>query len=288
MGKSMNKKIVKEELTETIICLKHIIKYLTEKSNKLLSAPVTHIASLAIIFNVIAYSSISIASSPLAYDVNNLNEKQNIVAISDKINANLILVQYPEPLLIIPLDEAPTYNYVADTLTIKEPVEAPDTFSNDVTSKIQWPFPHGVSMSSHYGERNIISCENCSKYHQGLDFTPGLGSGIQAVADGIVYETKNFDKTYLDTPEGSYGSYIIIKHNVDGIEFDTLYAHLMFGSIAVKAGDKVKVGDFIGQVGETGIVTGPHLHFEVRIDGEKINPYPWLVEMNAKTSQPKE
>jgi murein DD-endopeptidase MepM/ murein hydrolase activator NlpD len=279
---------VKQEAVETVKYLKHILKYLTEKSNKVLSSPVTQLASLAVVFNVIASSTISIASSPLAYDLNNLNGKQNIVAISDKINANLILIQYQEPLLVIPLDEAPAYNYAADTLPMPELKEVPNTFSNDVTSKIQWPFPHGVSMSSHYGERNIVSCKHCSKYHQGLDFTPGLGSGIQAVADGIVYETRNFDKTYLDTPEGSYGSYIIIRHNVDGIEFETLYAHLMFGSIAVNAGDKVKVGDFIGQVGATGIVTGPHLHFEIRIGGEKINPYPWLVEMNAKTSQTKE
>lgn len=284
MVKILNIKQVNEDVSETVKYLRHILKYLTEKSNKVLEAPATRLAASALAFNIILASVISFYSNPLTYDLNNLTQKQNIVALSDRINANLILMKYEEPLMVIPIDDAPTYEYAADTFDIPEPREA-NTFTNDVTSKIQWPFPYGVPMSSHYGERNIISCNHCSKYHQGLDFTPGLGSGVQSIADGVVYETKNFDKTYLDTQEGSYGSYIIIRHNIDGAEFETLYAHLMFGSIAVNAGDAVKVGDFIGQVGETGIVTGPHLHFEVRIAGEKINPYPWLVEMNAKTSQ---
>lgn len=280
----LSKTVIKNELSELGKYSTHVGKYFLEKS-KNLTNPFTQITTLALAFNLALYGFIININNTVEYDLHNLEQKSMVFNVGDIFPYEAFTSYNTEPQLegFIPLDEAPTFDYASATVEIPEAREAA-TFENDATSKIQWPFPYGVPISSGYGPRTP-SCNYCSSYHRGLDFTPGLGAGIQAVADGVVYETKNFDRTYLDTPEASYGTYIIINHNVDGVEFQSLYAHLMFGSIAVKAGDKVKVGDFLGQVGVTGITTGPHLHFEIRIDGQQINPYPWLTEMNKKTSK---
>ncbi|WP_416232766.1 M23 family metallopeptidase, partial [Erythrobacter sp. T5W1-R] len=71
----------------------------------------------------------------------------------------------------------------------------------------------------------------------------------------------------------SYGLYISLEH---GASLQTRYAHL--SRLAVAAGDTVKKGDLIGYVGSTGRSTGPHLHYEVRVDGVAVNPIPYMME----------
>ena len=71
----------------------------------------------------------------------------------------------------------------------------------------------------------------------------------------------------------SYGNYVIIDH---GGGVHTLYAHMLNGSLKVSAGQSVSAGQAIGNIGSTGNVTGPHLHFEVRINGNRVNPLPYL------------
>ena len=70
----------------------------------------------------------------------------------------------------------------------------------------------------------------------------------------------------------SYGKYISIEH---GASLQTRFAHL--SDMVVSAGDKVKKGDLIGYVGSTGRSTGPHLHYEVRVDGVAVDPSPYMV-----------
>jgi len=275
------------ELNRTVLKIFQIgFKTVKKKTPKALAGTV----AIAFLFNVAAFNTINnyVEQQTRELDAANMAAKNNYLNISDMFFAGKSkTTDFTEEGLILDLID---YDY--DLLSSEKPTKievenydrTSNSFTNDRTSKIQWPFPTGVPISSSYGYRDA-PCKFCSSNHKGIDFDPGLGAGIQAVADGVVVETRNFPLTYLDNPEASYGSYIIIKHNVAGVEFESLYAHLMFDSIAVFAGDEVKVGDFIGQVGETGIVTGAHLHFEIRIDGEKINPYPWLVEMNAKTSK---
>ena len=74
-------------------------------------------------------------------------------------------------------------------------------------------------------------------------------------------------------PRGSYGYCVIISHG-NGLE--TLYAHMIAGSLRVTAGQKVQRGQQLGQIGSTGFVTGPHLHFEVMVNGTKVDPAPYL------------
>ena len=72
---------------------------------------------------------------------------------------------------------------------------------------------------------------------------------------------------------GSYGVHVIIR---DEGYTDVYYAHMIDGSLKVKAGDVVTQGQEIGNVGNTGTSTGPHLHFAIMMDGEFINPVPFL------------
>ncbi|KQQ08338.1 hypothetical protein ASF46_13560 [Rathayibacter sp. Leaf296] len=139
-------------------------------------------------------------------------------------------------------------------------------FTNDQNASIQWPFAVGVPVGDRFGYRN---CAGCSVNHGGTDFNPGNGSPIQAIADGVV-------RTVIDG-EGSLGVHVIVDHEIDGELVSSVYAHMQHGTAAVEEGDPVKVGQLLGLVGSTGMSTGPHLHFEIRIDGvTKVDSYLWL------------
>jgi len=129
------------------------------------------------------------------------------------------------------------------------------------------------TITSEYGWRTP-PCRDCSADHKGVDFVPGYGEPIFAVADGMVIEMGS---------SGGYGNYVKLKHlmgNSEGVieEWVTLYAHMKNGSFpeGMIIGTVVKSGDTIGAVGNTGASTGPHLHFELTINGEHVDPLPLL------------
>lgn len=97
------------------------------------------------------------------------------------------------------------------------------------------------------------------RFHAGIDFTAPRGVEVYATADGTVEE--------VTTEIWGYGQHIIINH---GNGFRTLYGHL--SKFKVKRGQKVTRGQLIGLIGSTGKSTGPHLHYEVHKNGEKLNP----------------
>ena len=97
------------------------------------------------------------------------------------------------------------------------------------------------------------------KMHEGIDLTAPRGTEIFATADGVVL--------FAGPTNGGYGRKIMIDH---GFGYRTLYGHCY--QIHVKRGDKVKRGDVIGTVGSTGLSTRPHLHYEVHVNGRKVNP----------------
>ena len=142
------------------------------------------------------------------------------------------------------------------------------SYSTTGTGSIRWPFPTAVPISSGYGDR-VAPCRYCSSNHRGVDFVPGNGAPIFAIADGVVTAAEF---------GGGYGQYVYLEHDINGRSVLTVYAHMQRGSSPLRVGDEVEVGDFIGLVGNTGISTGPHLHFEVRIEGEYVNPFAWLKE----------
>lgn len=97
------------------------------------------------------------------------------------------------------------------------------------------------------------------KMHAGLDFTAPQGTPIYATADGVV-------TTAANTGNG-YGIHVVINH---GYGYETLYGHMV--RVKARAGQRVKRGDLIGYVGSTGKSTGPHCHYEVHKNGQKLDP----------------
>ena len=100
--------------------------------------------------------------------------------------------------------------------------------------------------------------------HKGIDMAAPTGTPIYATADGLVSKAEYYS---------SYGNFIAIGH---GGELETRYAHL--SRIAVASGQRVRKGDLIGYVGSTGRSTGPHLHYEVRVAGQAVDPSPYMTE----------
>lgn len=108
--------------------------------------------------------------------------------------------------------------------------------------------------------------------HKGIDLAQPMGTPVYATADGLVSKAEPFS---------SYGNYIQIEH---GGELQTRYAHL--SGYAVGAGQFVHKGDLIGYVGSTGRSTGPHLHYEVRVAGEAVDPRPYMVDTQFAAADP--
>jgi murein DD-endopeptidase MepM/ murein hydrolase activator NlpD len=118
-------------------------------------------------------------------------------------------------------------------------------------------------VSSGYGIR-VHPITRDKKAHKGIDYAAPTGTPIRTVGDGVV--------EFAGTQRG-YGNVIEIKHRAD---MTTVFAHL--SRIGVKKGQKVEQGDIIGAVGTTGFSTGPHLHFEFRVDGEHKDPLTLVAE----------
>ena len=139
-------------------------------------------------------------------------------------------------------------------------------YTNDTKGTIQWPFPSPVPISSGFGAR-VAPCYGCTSFHEGLDFVPGAGTPIGAVADGTV--------TYAAF-DSNYGYHVIVDHNINGQKVQSLYAHMLAGSIKVVVGQQVTVTQQLGEVGNTGHSTGAHLHLEIHLDGTPVDPFAWL------------
>jgi murein DD-endopeptidase MepM/ murein hydrolase activator NlpD len=142
------------------------------------------------------------------------------------------------------------------------------TYATNWSGDVRWPFPFSVPISDDYGYR-VPPCAGCSSYHDGIDFTPGYGQPIYAIANGVV-------STHEEN--GGLGNHVMLTHIIDGKIVESVYGHMQYGSSALVPGQEVKAGDLIGLVGTTGQSTGPHLHFELFIDGVNVNPGPWLRE----------
>jgi len=115
--------------------------------------------------------------------------------------------------------------------------------------------------SSEYGSR-VHPVTGRRANHKGIDMAAPTGTPIFATADGTVDMAQWF---------GGYGNFIKLEH---GGDMETRYGHL--SKLNVRPGQEVKKGDLIGFVGSTGRSTGPHLHYEVRIAGEAVDPTPYL------------
>ncbi|OLC27385.1 MAG: hypothetical protein AUG06_07595 [Actinobacteria bacterium 13_1_20CM_2_65_11] len=135
---------------------------------------------------------------------------------------------------------------------------------------LSWPMP-GARISQPFGPSDVVLEPRLGVYphfHTGVDLAAPLGTPVLAAADGVVVSVAH---THI-----GYGNYVMIAHGGGVI---TLYAHLL--ETDVNVGDKVSRGKRIGLEGSTGLSTGPHLHFEVRINDQVVDPMRYLTALPA-------
>ncbi|MDT4332457.1 peptidoglycan DD-metalloendopeptidase family protein [Methylomonas sp. MED-D] len=117
-----------------------------------------------------------------------------------------------------------------------------------------------AKISSHFDLHRKHPILNTIRAHKGVDYSAATGTPIKSTGDG---------KIIFKGGKNGYGNVVEIEH---GQKYSTLYAHLSGFKSGLKTGGSVKQGEVIGYVGSTGLATGPHLHYEFRINGEHVNP----------------
>lgn len=141
--------------------------------------------------------------------------------------------------------------------------------SAPVGAKMTWPYPGDYTVYSPYGMR-YHPVYHYDKMHWGVDLGGTYGNPIVAAADGTVIKVEE-PVEGQNTGSVNYGNYCVIDH---GNGITTCYAHCR--DVYVSVGDKVTAGQTIAECGSTGTSTGPHLHFEVRVNGSKVDPVPYI------------
>ncbi|AKK07394.1 NlpC/P60 family protein (plasmid) [Corynebacterium mustelae] len=141
------------------------------------------------------------------------------------------------------------------------------------------PVDPDVPVTSGYGPR-------WGAFHHGVDFGGPQGAPIYAFADGTVSASQ-------DQGVGGFGGWVIVDHEVDGKKLSTLYGHQDPGGNLVKVGDRVRAGQQIAKIGNSGQSTGPHLHFEVHEGGyfnggHDVDPMTWLEKVGEKPAEDNE
>ncbi len=129
-----------------------------------------------------------------------------------------------------------------------------------------YPLATEIEINSHYGVRNH-PVHKTMKFHRGTDLESKTGDKVISTGDGTVLST-GFDP--------ALGNFVKIKHQYG---FESIYGHL--SKIGIKKGAMVKKGQYIGNVGATGTVTGPHLHYTIKKNGTYLDPFDFLY-MNFK------
>lgn len=122
--------------------------------------------------------------------------------------------------------------------------------------------PYSGPRSSDYGYRRNPFGGLSGEFHPGIDFKGPMGDPVYATADGVINRCDWYN---------GYGNAVVIDHNSG---YQTLFGHLT--KVNVEQGQQIKAGDVIGYIGTTGRSTGPHLHYEIRQNGDDISPEPFL------------
>jgi murein DD-endopeptidase MepM/ murein hydrolase activator NlpD len=174
----------------------------------------------------------------------------------------------PDETIAIPARDGYTSQSRADLLAAQYAVSGIRATGK---GSVRWPFTGQAVISSSYGPRDpVCSGSDCTDdFHHGTDFLPGDGAPIFAIASGVV----------VDHSEGGsdLGNNVTIRHKIGRDVVTSIYGHLQAGSSPLVVGQAVKVGDFVGLVGATGIATGPHLHLGITVNGVETDPVPWMI-----------
>lgn len=151
------------------------------------------------------------------------------------------------------------------TLEYQEAMTVYKTKTSAILWKSDFTLPMTSKVTSDFGTKRVYN-DKFKSFHSGIDFKADIGTAIYAVNDGMVKIAK--DRFYA-------GNSIIINH---GLGVYSCYFHL--NQILVKKNQNVKKGDLIGYSGSTGRVTGPHLHFAMRVDGVLVEPTKFITLLN--------
>jgi murein DD-endopeptidase MepM/ murein hydrolase activator NlpD len=149
------------------------------------------------------------------------------------------------------------------------------------TGRLLWPIPH-ATITQGFGPTPFVfeaSYAGFPHFHTGIDLAVPLGTPVFAAADGVVVLARP-----MADGAGAlvgYGNYVIVQHDA-GLK--TLYGHLL--TIGVREGDAVHRGQLVGLVGSTGNSTGPHTHFEVRIENSPVDPMQMLPDLAPQPAAP--
>lgn len=149
------------------------------------------------------------------------------------------------------------------------PTKAPENKQSAPKGKMTWPYPGDYTVYSPYGMR-YHPIYHYDKMHWGVDLGGEYGNPIVAAASGTVIKVEEPVEGH-NTGGSNYGNYCVIDH---GNGITTCYAHCR--DVYVSVGDHVEAGQTIAECGSTGASTGPHLHFEVRENGNKVDPVPYI------------
>ena len=154
-----------------------------------------------------------------------------------------------------------------------DPTPTPKSSSSDnggyTGAKMTWPYPGDYTIYSPYGMR-YHPIYHYDKMHWGVDLGGEYGNPIVAAADGTVIKVEE-PVEGQNTGSINYGNYCVIDH---GNGICTLYGHCR--DVYVSVGDYVVAGQTIAECGSTGTSSGPHVHFEVRVNGQKVDPAPYI------------
>ncbi|WP_307866413.1 M23 family metallopeptidase [Leucobacter chromiisoli] len=153
---------------------------------------------------------------------------------------------------------------VADSVT-------PGTFSNIAGAEVQYPFAQPVQLTDPFGYRTAP----VEGFHDAQDFAAAAGTPIQAIADGVVLEA--------GYSSDGCGFGLKLQHEIDGMDVQSRYCHMQDASNTLQEGDAVEVAETVGRVGNTGMSFGAHLHLVIKIDGEAVDPMPFLQKYNRIT-----
>ncbi|MEV8252350.1 M23 family metallopeptidase [Rhodoglobus sp. NPDC076762] len=149
------------------------------------------------------------------------------------------------------------------------PTPAPTTIGNSGPLIVgDWGAPQsGYYETAAFGYPDRSGCAVCSTFHKGIDFSAGCGSPIYAAGPGTV--------TAAGWNSGGYGNWVTIDH---GGGFTTIYGHMPNGGVLATEGQLVSAGDQIGIEGSTGLSSGCHLHFQLNINGNPVDPRPFMLQ----------
>ena len=187
------------------------------------------------------------------------NKQTELAGLLQKVNSQLSKTEAEEAAAQAAYEDAKKARDAAQEELRKE-FAASGGLDGFVGGAWMWPVPTHKSISSAYGYRNIFGY---NEFHTGIDIPAPKGTPIKATNSGVV--------TVASYQSTGYGNRIIVDH---GGGYKSLYAHC--SSLAVKVGDYVVQGDTIAYVGSTGLSTGNHLHFEIRVNDQYVDPTPYV------------